>query len=374
MKTNNIHVVIACGGTGGHFFPTLAIARKFQHQGGQVTLFVAGHHCQEQLAIAAKDGLPAEAMYATRLPGKSATALLFPFRFLYAILLSRHRLKLIRPDLVLGMGSFAAAATCLAAVSLKIPLVLHEGNSWPGRTNRWLSRWARALATSLPLLPDLQCRCPQSRTGMPLRENLEAAAQKQTLPEHYHAQRGLAPDKPTLLVFGGSQGARFLNDLIPQATAFLTDKPMPFQVIHLTGTDNNDDLIDAYSQAGLTAWVHKADSQIEHCYLAADLVLCRAGASTLSELALFGKPAILIPLPSAAEDHQTANAKMMANLDAACLLPQSEATPQTVANLLCDWIKNPQEWQATGRKIKQIACPAAAEAVAGLLWTASNEQ
>ena len=370
MADAGLHLVIACGGTGGHFFPTLAIGREFRRQGGQVTLLVAGHHSRDQVETARRQDLPAIEVPATRLPRGPVTGVKFLWHFPRSVLAARRRLRELRPDLVLGMGSFASGPTCLAALFCRLPLMLHEGNSRTGLANRLLSHCARGLATSLPPLPGQACRCPVHRTGMPLREDVIRAAQTGTLAPGFLEQAGLVPGTPTLLVFGGSQGARFINDLVRQTAELLEAETAAFQLIHLTGTDDNEARKQAYAAAGLRAWVRRADEHIENCYLAAGLVVCRGGASTISELALFAKPAILIPLPTAADDHQTANASVMANLGAARHLPQAEATPPRLADLLREWLRSPQTWQDYGAKIGATACPDAAAAVARLMWTA----
>jgi len=369
MAEPNVHLAIASGGTGGHFFPTLAIAREFRRQGGEVTLLVAGHHSREQLEIAKEHELPACEVRAVRLPGTPLATLTFGPRFLASVLTARRQLKQLRPDLVLGMGSFASVPASLAAASRRIPLVLHEGNAQVGRANRFLSRWSRALATSLPLLPGAAPGRPHTRTGMPLRDSIIQGAGREAPVDGFHRDLGLETGKPVLLVFGGSQGARSINELMTRTAALLGDDAGRFQVIHLTGSEENDAIVDAYADAGLQASVRKADHRIENCYLAADLVLCRGGASTISELALFGKPAILIPLPSAAEDHQTANARVIADTGAARLQVQAETTPEILVALLRDWLQAPDEWRVFGEKIRRLACPQAAEAVVELLWT-----
>jgi len=364
---SSYHLVIASGGTGGHFFPTLAIAREARARGLRVTLLIAGHRCEEQLALAREQGVSAEPVPAFRLPQGVVACLLFPFRFLRSLFSAWFRLRRLRPTVVLGMGSFAAVPVCFAAVSRRIPLILHEGNAHVGKANRFLSRWARVLATSLPLARGQDIRCAQARTGMPLREGLLRAAQRKVLPDGYFDQAGLLPGRPLLLVFGGSQGAQSINDVMRATVTLLGDHARRFQVIHLTGTDDNVALLEAYSAAGTRACVQKAEPHIENCYLAADLVLCRAGASTICELALFGKPAVLIPYPAATEDHQTVNARTVIDRDAARLLPENAATPDTVASLIRDWLERPREWRDYGHKIEELACPEAAGAVVELM-------
>jgi UDP-N-acetylglucosamine--N-acetylmuramyl-(pentapeptide) pyrophosphoryl-undecaprenol N-acetylglucosamine transferase len=149
--------------------------------------------------------------------------------------------------------------------------------------------------------------------------------------------------------------------------ALLGEDAKRMQVLHLTGTDENAALVEAYAKAGLAASVRRADHHIENCYLAAGLVICRAGASTISELALFGKPAILVPLPTAAEDHQTVNARMLEQRAAGRHLTQGQATPETVTRLVRDWLDAPDKWADLGKRIREIASSNATNAVVDLL-------
>ena len=367
MAENGPHIVIACGGTGGHFYPTLAIARELRDREVRLTLVVAGHHSVEQLRMAEAEGFAARGVSALRLPRLSLAALAFPWRFLGCILESRRALRELQPSVVLGMGSFASVPACLAAVTRRVPLALHEGNAWIGRANRLLSRWARVLATSLPLAPGQKCGCPHRRTGMPLRQDLLSAAQNRLLPGGFFQSIGLLPGCPVLLVFGGSQGAKALNDTMMLAMIHLRELAPGLQIVHLTGTDENAPLREAYAAVGVRASVRRADAHIENCYLAADLVLCRAGASTISELALFAKPAVLVPFPQAADDHQTANARGFVNAGAARLLAEADATPEAVAALIRDWLEAPRKWRKMGEQGQALASPRAAAAVADLV-------
>ena len=366
------HLVIACGGTGGHFFPTLAIAQAFVALGNRVTLMVAGAHSAEQLEIAAKFGLPAVEVPAVRGPQSVMDALLFPFRFLNCIWKAKSCLKQLRPDVMLGMGSYASVATCLARPS-KVPLVLHEGNAFMGKANRMLARRASRIGLSLPLTYPEQCKGAVSRlVGMPLRQALLDAviAPPQT---GFLTSLGLVEGVPTVLVFGGSQGARAINELFTKLAPLLKDRAGHIQFLHLTGTDDNAALQEAYASAGVAASVRRADSQIQHCYQAASLVVCRGGASSLCELALFSKPAIIIPLPSAADDHQTVNARFAESIGGAKCLPQDQATPEAMRSLLVGFLEHPVRAAEMGRKLHQIARPDAANSMAALLAEVAQE-
>ncbi len=357
-------IAIASGGTGGHFYPTLAIARELERRAATVDLLVAGRHAAEQLGLASRNGLRASEVRAFRLPRGPWSALCFPWRFVAAVQAARRRLGELRPDLLLGMGSFAAVPACLAARLEGIPLVLHEGNAWMGRANRFLSRWAVGAGLSLPLVEGCRVRCPTLHTGMPLREALVSAAQSGVFPEAFAAAAGLTRQRRTLLVFGGSQGARFINDALCRTLPELGDSAAAVQVIHLTGTDENAPIEAAYRAAGIPAWVRRSDPDIQNSYLAAGLVICRGGASSICELALFGRPAILIPLPTAAENHQTANARVIAARGGAVHLPQAEATPARLAEQLRTWLAGAPEFAAMGEAIRGFAVPDAAARMA----------
>lgn len=362
------HLCVAAGGTGGHFYPALAIAAEFRRQGGDVTMVVAGQHTDDHVAAAGTWGLKAVSTEAIRLPGRNPLQLLaFPWRFCQTWRQARLRLRELRPTVVLGMGSFASVPVGLAAGSEKIPLVLHEGNALIGRANRFLARRAAVLATSLPLRPGQTSRCRQLCTGLPLRQALLDAAAAPTFPAAYLEEIGFARELPVLLVFGGSQGARAVNGAVAGAAARLGPDATRLQVLHLTGQDDNAALLAAYAQAGVRAAVRQAESRMELALPAAGLVICRAGASTISELALFGKPALLIPLPTAAEDHQTANACMVAERQAGCHLPQAQATPERLAALIRQWLQQPESVSTWGKNARGLATPAAARDIVAIL-------
>ncbi|NLF17097.1 MAG: UDP-N-acetylglucosamine--N-acetylmuramyl-(pentapeptide) pyrophosphoryl-undecaprenol N-acetylglucosamine transferase [Lentisphaerae bacterium] len=359
-------IAIASGGTGGHFYPTLAIARELQRRDAEVTLLVAGRHAAAQRALASAEGLAAIEVPSFRMPDGVLSALAFPWRAAAAVRAARREVRSLKPEVLLGMGSFAAVPACLAARREGVPLVLHEGNAWMGRANRAASRWARCAGLSLPLVEGCPVHCPTVTTGMPLRAALVEAARVGAWPEAFAAAAGLSRSRRTLLVFGGSQGARFINDLLRQTAPLLAALAERVQVLHLTGTDDNAALLEAYRAAGLTAWVRRSEADIQHAYLAADLVLCRGGASSLCELALFGKAAIVVPLPTAAEDHQTANARVLAARQAIRHWPQREASPAGLAEILHGWLADPGPYEAQARAIRALAMPDAATRMAAL--------
>ena len=369
--SSTIHLVIACGGTGGHFYPTLAIARAFQASGGKVTLLISGAHADEQLALARSNGVDALPSKAERLPSirHPFQVLAFAFRFIRNVLYARRQLKELKADILLGMGSYASLPACIFKPS-SLPLFLHEGNAFMGKANRILLRKATAIGLSLPLQYPEQLKGRTSAiVGMPLREAvLKAAAnldEGQKEAEDYLLEAGLTPKKTTLLVFGGSQGAQFINQLLEETAPLLTGKEL--QIIHLTGSQENDALIQTYARAGIPACVRPSESHIEKCYLASSLVICRGGASTLCELALFSKPAIILPLPTAADDHQSCNARLAESRSGAIHLPQAEATPQSLTAHLLPLLENPEKLTKMGNAIHSLAQPDAANNMVRLI-------
>lgn len=365
------HLVIASGGTGGHFYPTLAVAREFlrSHSDGRVTLLISGKHVEEQRKISSEFGIDAIEIPSVRLPGSLVGKLYFPFSMLSCVLKARSVLSQLRPSVVLGMGSFAAVPACFAVDGKRVPLVLHEGNSYMGKANRFFAKKARAIGLSLPLADTGQVKgTPYEEVGMPLREAIVNASRDDSpCDPAYRPSLGLANDRKTILVFGGSQGAKAVNQLFAQATKFLANVAEKIQFIHLTGSDDNAEIIEAYKSAGILASVRRADSHIEECYRAADLVICRSGASSICELALFGKPLVLIPLPTAADDHQTVNATVLEKAGAAKRLNQLTATPEELADVIRNALDDPQAWSERGEKLRQFGKPNAAASMVALI-------
>lgn len=373
-------VAIACGGTGGHFYPGMTIAGELRRNGARPILFVGGQHRDHHLRLAADAGLEAVELEAFRLPRRRLGYPWFAMRLGGTVLRTAWRLRRLRVDAVLGMGSFASAPLGLAAVLSRRPLYLHEGNAIPGQANRLLSRWARVLMLSLPLRRPLTTRAEQLVTGMPVRQAIldgaavadDAAARRAML-----ARLGLAADAPVVLAFGGSQGAQRLNRQL-EATARLRgpDGNRRWQLVHLTGQGDNRSLVEAYRAAGLRAWVRQRHERIEELYRLAAFAVCRAGASTITELALFGKPAILFPLPSAKDDHQRANAAVAADRGGALAVEEADCTPEKLSAILDRWLDDPAAVAERGERMAELARPDAVKAIAAVIlngrWPGSS--
>lgn len=359
-------IAITAGGTGGHFYPALAIALEMKKRGFHVIMYISGQNCTSFSELASQNDLEVCIFQADRLK----QCVLKPWRLFRT--LRRLRRHMIRRNvkIMLGMGSFAAFPACLAAKLAGIPLVLHEGNAIPGKSNRYLSFLANAVAISLPLKSAKSLHCRKIvQTGLPLRAallNIPKLNEYEQNKAYVHAQ--LDAQRKTLLIFGGSQGAKAINTMVlnmlklPNIEKIATQ----IQVIHLTGTENNDELVQAYREAQICAKIKSHDNAIEKAYQLADLVICRSGASTISELSIWNKHAFFIPLPSAADDHQTANAEVAQQAGLGLCLKQSELTPECLLTLIIQWLNKENCFNAPNPKIT-LCYPNATDRVADLL-------
>ncbi len=366
-----MHLLICSGGTGGHFYPALSIAREYASRGGKVTLLISGQQVREQREQLESEGLQLREIPSVRMPHGIVAALCFPFRFWKCKRALDRLFRELDADALLSMGSFTSVAPCFSWKTKRGPLMLHEGNTFMGQANRLFVKKAKHILLSLPLANDAQRKgTPATVVGMPLRQPLLDAAKDAEDPAAQRAARerlGLDPEKSTLLVFGGSQGARAITDLVTKTLPLLAPLAKQLQLICLTGAEDNHALEDACRNAGLQARIRQKDLEIQHCYLAADAVLCRAGASSICELALLKKAALLIPLPSAKDNHQHHNAKLLAVDGAARLLIQSETTPERLAGLLEEWLRDPAPFRAMGKKLGGYACPDATKKAVDVL-------
>ncbi len=314
-------VLVMAGGTGGHVFPALAVARALADRGAEVRWLGTRDGMEERVVTAA--GLPIDFISVTGLRGKGALGwLTAPIKLVRALSQSLVVLRRFRPGAVLGMGGFVAGPGGLGAKLLGLPLVIHEQNAVAGLTNRLLAPWARRILTAFP---DVLKR--GEVVGNPVREEIAA------LPEP--AARFAGRSGPLrILVIGGSQGAVALNRTLPEALGRLGTDWRP-RVIHQAGEKNLEAARKAYAAAGVTADIRPFLVDMAEAYAWADLVICRAGALTISELAAAGAPAILVPFPYAVDDHQTKNAHYLADAGGALLAPQKALT----AERLSGWIE-----------------------------------
>jgi UDP-N-acetylglucosamine--N-acetylmuramyl-(pentapeptide) pyrophosphoryl-undecaprenol N-acetylglucosamine transferase len=342
-------LLVMAGGTGGHVFPGLAVADRLKAQGWTIHWLGTADRMEAELVPA--HGYPISFIDIQGVRGNGIKRLLVaPYRIVKSVLQARRVLKNIRPDVVLGMGGFASGPGGVAAWLSGIPLLLHEQNAAAGLTNKLLARLAKRVLMAFP-----GAFAPSARTavvGNPVRPEVVA------LPD---PQLRSSSEPLRLLIVGGSLGARVLNEQVPPAVAAAG---VPIEVRHQCGKGNRESWLQAYAELGVEAEVSEFIKDMADAYAWADLVVCRAGALTVSEVAAAGVAAIFVPLPHAVDDHQTRNALTLVDGGAAEFLPQSELTPASLAARL-SWLAGRRETLLNmAQAARRVAIIDAAERVA----------
>ena len=313
-------ILIMAGGTGGHIFPAIAVADILRKQGWHVTWLGAPGSMEAELVP--KHGYEMAMVRFSGLRGKGLLRkLMLPVNLLVALWQSAVAMFRYRPDVVLGMGGYITFPGGMMAALLRRPLVVHEQNSIAGLSNKVLARFAKKVLSGFPdVLPDaIWC-------GNPVRNQIVA---QDTPAERYAGRTG----KLNVLVVGGSLGAKAINEALPQALAKMPDAARP-NVVHQTGKAHHASVVSLYKEAGVIADIVPFIDDMAASYAKADLVICRAGALTVAELAAAGVASLLIPFPFAVDDHQTHNARFLSDRGAAILLPQPELSADRLAQLL----------------------------------------
>lgn len=304
-------ILIAVGGTGGHIYPALALAEQLKERHPEIYVMFAGGGLEENRYFD-RQSYPFRQVACGTFPLKHPLKCLKNLaRLFQGVWQSEKVLKEVYPEVVVGFGSYHSLPVLLAAKRRSIPIVLHEANAFPGKVNRLMSRYALATGLHLPVAAQ-HLKGNTVDVGLPLREGLKKEAAKREEALQYY---GLSGDQPTLLIFGGSQGAFSINKLALEAVSLYTGGRDVLQVLHFTG-DSNETLraIKQYHALGVRASVKNFESRMEKAWAIADLALGRAGAGTLAEAVEFEVPTILIPYPHASEDHQSKNADFMVDV------------------------------------------------------------
>ena len=339
-------VLIMAGGTGGHVFPALAVARVLEARSCRVVWLGTRRGIEARLVPAA--GISIEWVRVSGLRGKGvASWLSAPLRLAQALADSIGAVRRIRPDVVLGLGGFVSGPGGVAAWLLGRPLVIHEQNAVAGFTNRILARVAETVAEAFP--GAFGRAVGATPIGNPVRREIEAIG---------HLPAAMPHSPRHLLVFGGSQGAAVINRVVPAALALLSPSSRPL-VLHQTGRDRRDAVASAYAALGVEADVREFIDDMAAAYQWADLAVTRSGALTVAELAAAGKPALLVPFPAAVDDHQTANARFLTDRGAALLMPESSFTAERLATQLARLLAE------AAAPLAAMACAARAAAVPG---------
>jgi UDP-N-acetylglucosamine--N-acetylmuramyl-(pentapeptide) pyrophosphoryl-undecaprenol N-acetylglucosamine transferase len=318
-------VLIMAGGTGGHVFPALSVAKVLRDRGVPVVWMGVPGSMESRLVPA--NGFPIEWVRVKGIRGKGLTAwLMAPFRIVSAVVQAMAVLRRVRPRAVLGAGGYVSGPGGIAAWLLRIPLLIHEQNAIPGLTNRWLARIAGQVLQGFP--GSFDKRLGARFVGNPVRADIAA------IPEPAMRFEGRS-GRARVLVFGGSQGAQRLNAMVPLALSQLDPKRRP-QVRHQAGERGLEAARDAYRQARVEADVTPFIEDMAAAYAWADVAVCRAGAMTIAELQAAGLGALLIPLPVATDDHQTKNAETMVHIGAGRVLQERDLTADTLSACIAD--------------------------------------
>ncbi len=331
-------IMIMAGGTGGHVYPALAVAQNLQDKGWQVSWL--GTQKGLESRVIPEQGIEIDWLTISGLRGKNRLALLkAPFMLLLACKQAKTALQKRQPDVVLGMGGFVAGPGGLLAKIMGIPLIIHEQNRVPGTTNRLLSRIANVVLEAFPgsFKKTTNAVC----TGNPLRKSFSIAIAN----KRFHKNKPLH-----ILVVGGSLGAHILNQIVPSAVASTKN----LKIKHQTGNKDLQLVKADYAANQTNAEVLPFIDDMAAAYQWADLIICRAGAMTISEIAASGLPSILIPYPYAIDDHQTANAKYLADAGAGILVPQQQLTAELLAETITKVNNNLEQMSQAARQCANL--------------------
>jgi len=362
METKNKGVVIACGGTGGHLFPGIAVAEELVERGRKVVLLIS----EKQIDAQASKGythLRFERLPSVAMPKPwSPKMISFLLRFSRGLRTTGKLIEEIDAGCVLGMGGFTSTAPLVAGKWKGCRGLIHESNAIPGRANRLNARYAEFALVGwdacLKHFPEGKGKV----VGTPVRPNLFKLPDKQAAREKF----GLKPDVFTLLVMGGSQGARGINEAVCGILPELGDKGL-VQFLHITGASDLDRVRSVYDQHSATAYVSDFCSEMDWAYAASDLSICRSGASSLTEMSVVGLPGILVPYPFAADDHQTRNAEVFVEKEACLLMPQDSLNPQSLAQTVLELATDPVKLPSMSERMRQMSPDPAAQTIADLI-------
>jgi UDP-N-acetylglucosamine--N-acetylmuramyl-(pentapeptide) pyrophosphoryl-undecaprenol N-acetylglucosamine transferase len=358
-------VLIACGGTGGHLFPGLAVAETLQARHHQVQLLVSAKAVDSMALSALTNGSKPSPITVRAMSAVGFTdwrgLIRFCVRSARAVCDCASVCREFEPDAVLGMGGFTSAPAVLAACGRRgVATLIHESNAVPGKANRLAGKMADHIAVGLAECARHFGRKPVTVTGTPIRAALRRV-------EDAHRRLGLEQGRTTILVMGGSQGAHAINEAMAAALPGLKGWSKQTQFVHLSGGSDETFVREAYAKHGFGATVMSFCNEMELAYSAADIVVARAGAATLTELAAFGLPAILIPYPEAAGNHQFHNARVFELTGAARI-----AEPSQLAAIITELLKNDAARAGMSAAARSLAVENAAERIADLVEAYAN--
>ncbi len=351
--TDSMRVIIAGGGTGGHVIPALAIAQQLKKQFAAEVLFI-GTARGIETRLVPRAGFPLELIRVGALKNVSLmTRAKTMFDLPRALWTSGRIVSDFRPDVVIGVGGYASGPAMIAAIRRRIPTLAFEPNAVPGFANRVVARFVSAAAVHFE--ETRQYFRNAKITGVPVREAFFQIGPK-------------APDGiPTLLVFGGSQGAHAINQAMMESLAGLRAKIPAIHVIHQTGERDFESVQAAYQSAGISSEVHKFIDDMPATFARADLLVCRSGASTVGEITAAGKPAIFVPFPRAADDHQNKNARALENAGAAVVVEESKLEAAYLVETIVALLSYPARLRSMSEAARSLAHPRAVQEIAEMV-------
>jgi UDP-N-acetylglucosamine--N-acetylmuramyl-(pentapeptide) pyrophosphoryl-undecaprenol N-acetylglucosamine transferase len=364
-------VAIACGGTGGHLFPGLAVAEQLQKRGCSVALLISPKDVDQQ-AVKFARGMEIFTLPAVALQNRNYVSFLRSFWQSWRAVKKIFQAR--KPQAVLAMGGFTSAPPVLAGNAFCAKTFLHESNTIPGRANRFLARFVDAAFIGFPEAASRLKARKIVTTGTPVRPQFFPDASRQIPDPACRTALGLDPARPTILVMGGSQGASGINDLVLSALPVLGERASAWQWLHLTGAGDFEKVKSTYATRGLNAIVKPFLAEMDLALGAATISVSRSGASSLAEIAAMRLPSLLVPYPTAADNHQFTNAQAFEKTGAAKLLEQKNSTPVKVAGLLCELVEDAKVRAKMQAALVQWHAPAAAEQIAEFIMTAIAKQ
>ncbi len=345
----SVNIILSGGGTGGHIYPAVAIANELKVKYPEANFLFVGASDKMEMEKVPEAGYAIKGLWISGIQRKYILKnLSFPLKLVSSLSRAYRIIKDFKPDIVIGTGGFASGPTLYVASMQKIKTLIQEQNSYPGITNKLLAKKVNKICVAYDGLERFFPSNKMVKTGNPVRQDLlEIAEKREEAKKHFN----LKSDKKTLLILGGSLGARALNNLIEKNIDWLVSKNV--QVIWQTGKLYYEEFKKYDSLEGVQT--HAFLNNMDLTYAAADLIMSRAGAGSISELCIVGKPVIFIPSPNVAEDHQTKNALAVVNNDAALLLKESEL--DMFQSNIEELLENEKLQQTLSKNIKKLALP-----------------
>ncbi len=353
MSKSRLNILIAGGGTGGHLFPGISIAQEFLKANSNSKILFAGTDRQFEKTILQKAGFDHKSIKIAGLKGmgflkKIKTAIMLPS----AVLQSAFIIFRFKADLIVGVGGYSSGPVALAAWFLRKKIVLHEQNIIPGITNKILTRFADRIYVSFSETANHFSMTTVKTSGNPVRNEILAIEQQE--------RKSSAPF--TVLVSGGSQGAHNVNEAVCESLTFLDNKN-DYQFIHQTGINDVEMVESTYVKEGVSCTVQPFFDDMEKQYEKADLIICRAGATTIAEITAMGHKSILIPFPHAADNHQEKNGQILVNKNAAEMITEDVLTGKLLADKIISYSKNPEKLATMGQNSREYGKPKAASTI-----------